>query len=280
MTRHPLAPTRLRADTGCTLSIRYLAAVQADAPQHWWRLLDSNGASAATDCGSAGAAGSYSPGLQNSLRQPGQTGSSTDSAAPYSAYFAGGINAQYSYVCGSPGGIVTTPANMFAEFYPTPLASAGALGSAAYALEFWYKFPAYNLLNNCAFPVFRASGAAQSITVSVVGDYTTWQPQLQLSFSANSCTLRSGSGAGMALAGFNHVVVTVAAANATTGTEQLMSVYVNGNGPWTLWCNSTGGPMSSTWDANAVRAGSPADPFTTSWLSVRGAAAWNACTRC
>ena len=256
--------------TGCTLSTRYLAAVQADAPQHWWRLLDRLGASAATDCGAAGVAGAYSTGLQNSLRQLGQTSSNLDIAVPYSAYFAGGINAQYAYVCGSPNGVVTTPANMFAEFYPTPLASGGALGSAAYSMEYWYQFPTYSLLDACAYPIFRASsGATQNIILSVLGGNNTWQPQLQLGFAANSCTLQPNSGAGMSLTGFNHIVVTVAAADSATGTEQLMSAYVNGNGPWSLWCNSTGGPMTSAWDANAVRAGSPADPFTTSWLSVR-----------
>jgi hypothetical protein len=117
--------------TGCSLSPRYAAAVLADAPAHWWRLLDS-GCCTAVDCSGSGtaAAGSFSSGYALSagnFRDLGQPGCvAFDCAAPYSTYFAGGY--QGGTQCSSQ---VTFQVSALSVYLPFAALAAEAWGGGA-----------------------------------------------------------------------------------------------------------------------------------------------------
>ena len=192
------------ADTGCSTGVRYPAAVLADAPQHWWRLLDDGGGAA--DCaGTASALGGtfsyYPPVLRSGGVQPG----TTDTAAPYAMRFLGAAPYQ-SYTCGFRNGAVSGPTLNFVEMLPANTTDMSAFGTAAsWSLEYWYLATPGSMVSNCPYPILNAEseqGPRIALAVSRTANSAPFYPSMRMVYAAGtSCTLDTATAAGPAAVG-------------------------------------------------------------------------------
>jgi hypothetical protein len=206
------------------------------------------------------------------LRSDGLLPGTSDTAAPYSARFLGGMASQH-YVCGSPNGVVGTPALNCVEILPASTTEMSSLGvGAAWSVEYWYLPTPASMVPNCPFPILNAEVPSVSSRINLAvtrgaGSSTPFYPSMRLVYASGAtCTLSSATAAAPAGGGvlslssntFSHVVFTVATAD-DNAESQLLSAYVNGAGPWTAWCNATGGALlgDGVW-WKSVRFGSPA----------------------